>query len=63
MSVQTEQHDCDAKPRYVYVTKYKIDGEWTQWTASFSPKCKDGYASVTMYITHCPFCGKELEHG
>lgn len=63
MSIQTEQHDCDAKPQYVYVTKYRIDGEWTQWTASFSPKCKDGYASVTMYITHCPFCGKELEHG
>ena len=63
MSIQTEQHDCDAKPRYVYVTKYKIDGEWTQWTASFSPKCKDGYASVTLYVTHCPFCGKELEHG
>lgn len=63
MSVQTEQHDCESKPQYVYITKHRLDGEWTRWSASFSATSREGHAACVLYITHCPFCGKELEHG
>ncbi len=63
MSVQTENHDCGNKPQYVYINRHRIDGEWTKWCASFSSTAREGYATSLLYITHCPFCGKELEHG
>lgn len=60
MSVQTDKHKCEGMPDYVYVNRHRIDGEWTEWCVAFSAHSREGSSSSTLYITHCPYCGKEL---
>ena len=59
--IQTEKHECERKPEFVYISKYKIDGEWTEWEAQFTATSREGSSTSNLRITHCPFCGKELQ--
>lgn len=59
--IQTEKHECERKPEFVYISKFKIDGEWTEWRASFTASTRDGSATSNLHIKFCPFCGKELQ--
>ena len=62
MSIQTEQHACEGVPKYVTVMRHRIDGKLTEWCVSFSAHSREGSSTSTLRITHCPFCGEELEH-
>lgn len=59
--IQTEKHECERKPEFVYISKYKIDGEWTDWRASFTASTRDGSATSNLHIMFCHYCGKELQ--
>lgn len=58
--IQAEKHECERKPDFVHINKIKIDGEWTEWKASFTATSREGSATSNLHITHCPYCGKEL---
>ena len=57
--IQTEYHKCEGMPD-VKISRMKIDGEWTEWTASFTATSREGSSTSNLRITHCPYCGKEL---
>ena len=62
MSIQTEQHACDKKPRPVMMLRHVIDGKRTEWIVTLSTTSREGTATANLFVKYCPWCGKELEH-
>lgn len=63
MTIMHEAHRCAAMPKAAAMENAKVDGKRTGWRLRYVLSSTPATVEARIAVTHCPWCGKELDDG